>query len=67
MEKGINLKQVLPRESRESYTSALREFTQMTIADPTFFNKTPEEQRDMAMQMIQKHKKGVNKRFDHQK
>lgn len=67
MVKGIDLKQVLPRESRESYTSALREFTQMTIANPTFFNKTPEEQKDMAMQMIQKHKEGVKQKVDHAK
>lgn len=60
MKQGINLKQVLPRETRESYASALREFTQMTIADPSFFNKTPEEQMQTAMKMIQKHKEGVS-------
>lgn len=59
MEKGINLKQVLPREKRDNYTSALREFTQMTIADPGFFNKSPEEQVETAMKMIKKHKEGI--------
>jgi GTP cyclohydrolase III len=54
--KGKELKRLLPSETRESYLSAIREFTQMTIKNPSFFNKTPEEQKEMAMATIQEHK-----------
>lgn len=55
------LKRLLPSATREMYVSALHEFTQMTIHNPSFFNKTPEEQKAMAMATIQKHKEGAKK------
>ncbi|PLS19592.1 hypothetical protein CVD28_04020 [Bacillus sp. M6-12] len=54
--KGKELKRLLPSSTRESYLSALRDFTKMTIDNPSFFEKSSEEQREIAMATIQEHK-----------
>lgn len=46
------------REKKDPHTSALRDFVQQTIADPSFFDLEPEKQKEVAMGYIQKHKKG---------
>lgn len=46
------------RETKSPHISALREFVQQTIADPSFFDLAPEKQKEVAMGYIQKHKKG---------
>lgn len=58
MKKGNELNKLIPSKQREEYITALREFTQMTIKNPSFFMKTPEEQKQIAMSYIQSNKEG---------
>ncbi len=46
-------------DDEEIYRLALQEFTKMTIADPSFFTKTPEEQRQIALDFIKAYKAGT--------
>lgn len=41
-------KQLIPANGRKDYLNAVREFTRMTIQNPSFFNKTAEEQQEIA-------------------
>lgn len=41
-------KQLIPANGRKDYLSAVKEFTKMTIQNPSFFNKTAEEQKEIA-------------------
>lgn len=43
--------------SHENYLSAIRDFVHQTIVDPSFFQKEPEEQKEMAMDAIREHQK----------
>lgn len=40
-----------------AHMSALKDFIKMSIQDESFFTKSRSEQKDLAMDMIQKHKK----------
>lgn len=64
MKSRKKLNQVVPADNRDSYLSAIREFTKMTITDPTFFDKTPEEQKELASEVIARHKQGIEKSAD---
>ncbi|WCF11466.1 hypothetical protein NDS46_31405 (plasmid) [Paenibacillus thiaminolyticus] len=41
---------------KDAYVSALKDFVNMTIKDPSFFKLPPEQQKKVAMEHIQKQK-----------
>lgn len=56
----------IPSEEKEAYISAVRDFTKMTIQDPSFFEKTPEEQVSIARAIL-KVKKGEMRNLKEEK
>lgn len=60
MNKKIKPKQgTVVRIKKDPYVSALKEFVTMTNGDPSFFKLSPEEQKKVAMEYIQKQKKSL--------
>jgi hypothetical protein len=60
--KHQNMERSFPSQNREKYLSAIKEFTQMTIENPEFFQKSPEEQKEIAFSYLIKHKEGFKKK-----
>jgi hypothetical protein len=60
--KHQNMERFFLSQNKEEYLSAIKEFTQMTIENPDFFQKSPEEQKEIAFSYLIKHKKGFKKK-----
>ncbi|WCK57041.1 hypothetical protein PP175_28030 (plasmid) [Aneurinibacillus sp. Ricciae_BoGa-3] len=54
-----NFKKYIGNREEKNYLTALRTFTQMTIDNPSFFSKTPEEQQQIAYSVLKANKEGL--------